>query len=118
MQVAVAGVKHVGDEHVVARGDRRHLAHDERELGARHHRVLQEIRRGEPADRARRLLAALPEEGALGLVARHSYLDGAMLATQGGGALGLDLGLGARTIQLDEEHRGSPLGESGARRRR
>ena len=79
MQVAVAGVEHVGDEQPVTLGDADELAHDLRQLRARDDRVLQQIRRGQPPHRAGRLLAPLPQQRPLGVVAGDAHRDRAPL---------------------------------------
>src|SRR5206468_1779583 len=70
VQVPVAGVEDVREEETVTLADRDHLAHDLRQLAARHHGVLEQVGGGDPADGARGLLAPLPQQRALGLVAR------------------------------------------------
>ena len=61
VDVAVAGVKDVGDAQVVPLADVGDEPQDVRQLGARHDAVLRAVARAEPADRAEGLLAALPE---------------------------------------------------------
>src|SRR5919204_378185 len=80
-RVAAAGVEHVGEEQVVALTDRNHLAHDLRQLAAWHHRILQQIGRGDASHRAGGLLASLPEQRALGLVPRDGDDQRLALAT-------------------------------------
>ena len=86
-----------------------------RQLRARHHGILQQVGRREPSHRAGRLLAALPQQRALGLVARHTDRERAVLATDGGRPLPLHLHLGARAVELDQQHGAGALRIAGAR---
>ena len=104
MQVAVARVEHVGEEQVVAFADRDHLAHDLRQLAARHHRVLQQVGGGDAPDGTGCLLASLPQQRALGLVARDGDQEGVAFTTNRRDSLGLSLHLGERPVELDEQH--------------
>src|SRR5207249_9306323 len=115
VEVAVTRVKDVGDLHAVALGDRAERAHDLGEPGARHHAILKQVRRREAPHRARRLLASFPQERALALVARDSDVESAALAADRRHALRLCQDLGARAVQLDEEHRARVLRISGPR---
>ena len=110
MQITVARVEHVGEEEVVAPTDGDHLAHDLRQLAPRHHGILEQIGRGDASHSAGGFLAPLPEQRALGLVARDGDDQRLALAADRGDALGLRLHLGARAVELDEQHRAGAVG--------
>jgi hypothetical protein len=105
VKVPVPGVEHVGHDEPVAGGDRLDLRHHGRQLRARDHRVLQHVVVRDAPDRPGRLLAALPEERALGVVPRDPHRQGAHVAADPGHRLGLYLDLGAGPVELDQEHR-------------
>src|SRR5215471_4739940 len=102
MEIAVAGMKDIGDEHAVARGDGAHLAHDHRQLGPRHHRVLEEVGGREPPHGAGGRLAPSPQQGAFGIVAGQTHLERPVLAADGGDPLSVHADLGAGAVDLDE----------------
>jgi hypothetical protein len=110
VQVAVPRVEDIGDEQTVALADGHHLAHDLRQLAARHHGVLQQVRRGEAPDGAGGLLAALPQERALGS-SRATLTDSAPCSRQIAAARSACASTSARgPIQLDQQHRARPSG--------
>ena len=89
VEVPVPGVEHVGDDEPVAGGDRLDLRHDGRQLGARHHGVLEDVVVRDAPDRAGGLLPALPEERALGVVPRDAHRQRAPVAADPRHRLGL-----------------------------
>src|SRR6516164_7803959 len=76
VDVAVAGMKNVGDPDLVLFADALNLTKNMGQLRARHDSVLRAIAGREAADRAKCLLAAFPEELALGFACRLPYLAG------------------------------------------
>src|SRR5207302_8107016 len=62
VDIAVARMKDVGDPDLIASADLLDHAQDLRQLGPGHNAVLRAEAGGEPANRAERLLATLPEE--------------------------------------------------------
>ena len=76
VQVAVAGVEHVGHAHAVLR--RQLLDGDQRlaQLRARHHAVLDDEVGADPPDRRERALAPLPQQRALLGVGGDPHLGG------------------------------------------
>jgi len=59
----------------------------------------------EPPDGARGFLPPLPQGARSHVVGGHTDRHGAVTAADDGDALGLRLDLGARSIELDEQHR-------------
>ena len=74
MDVAVAGVEDVGDAQAVRVADVRDRREDLGQPRSRDDAVLRAVVGREPADRAERLLAALPEPARSALVARQARL--------------------------------------------
>ena len=74
MQVAVAGVEHVADAQAVRGDDLVHAREHVRQLRARDDAVHHHVRGRHAAVGAERRLASLPEQLALGLVARRPHL--------------------------------------------
>src|SRR5437016_3189000 len=78
MNIAVAGVKDIRDAQAVFPARRADEAHDLGQLRARHHAVLGEIIRTEPADSAERAFAAFPEQSAFVVVVRQTHFAGSI----------------------------------------
>src|SRR5262245_66172054 len=80
MDVAVPGVENVRDAKAIFVAGCADEAHDLRQLGARHHAVLREIIWTEPADRAERALARLPQQRTLVVGFGDAYFPRTVLA--------------------------------------
>ena len=105
MQVAVAGMKHVGDLKPEAG---RHLAHLGQHLGqaaARDGAVHAVVIGRDAADRRKRRLAAQPEPGALVVIGAGPQRGGAQAPRDVGNALDQFVHLGRRAVQLDDQKR-------------
>ena len=105
MQVAVACVEDVADpEAVLARelGDAAQYLGQPR---SRHDAVLDVVVRRHPAHRREGALAAEPEEGALGVVARDPDLERAARAADPVDRRGVLLDLHRDPVELDEQQR-------------
>ncbi len=106
MEVAVAGVEDVAHADAMLGGDLLDRRQDLGELGAWHDRVLHhEMRRHSPHC-AERLLAPLPELGALGLVPGDANRARAVLLAQRFHRRDVVLDAGLRAIELDQQRRG------------
>src|SRR4030095_7164970 len=103
MDVAVAGVKDVADPELVALGGRGDAAEGLRHARPRDPALLGAVVRCEAADRPEGALPALPEQGALGVVAGEADLLGAVLATDARDALHLVVQTRGRSVELDQE---------------
>ena len=82
MQVAVAGVKDVGDAQPAGLAEPLDFAQHGRKRGARDDAVLHEIVRRDAADGGKGGLASLPDGHALGLGLGNANLPGAALGHQ------------------------------------
>src|SRR5690606_42031164 len=82
VEVAVPGVEDVGDPYAALGGELLDLAQHLRQRGARDDAVLHEVVGADPAHRGEGGLAALPDEGPLGVVLRHPGLGGAVRPAQ------------------------------------
>ena len=104
MQVAVAGVEHVGHPDPRRRrdlGDRReHL----RQRGARDDAVLDDVVGTDPAHGREGGLAALPDQRALGRVDGQPQFTGAVLPAEPLDLLELALDLDRGAVELDDQH--------------
>ncbi len=103
MKVAVAGVEHVADAQAVGGHDLVHAPEHVGQLGARDHAVHHHVGGRDAAVGAERGLAALPEELALGLVARGAHVAGPAVAAGLDHPLGLRLHAGRETVELDQQ---------------
>ena len=107
VQVAVAGVEDVGHDQVVLA---RHLVDPLEHLGqlrARDHAVLDEVVRRDPAHRRERRLAHLPEQRALGLVARDPHVVGAAALADRHHLVEAGLALALGAVELDQQRGGA-----------
>ena len=73
VQVAVARVKHVADLQAVFLADLADAPQRGRKFRARNHAVLRVVARRQPARRAKRVLAAFPQQIAFARVASHAH---------------------------------------------
>jgi hypothetical protein len=105
MQVAVAGVEDVGHLQVVLARERVDAVEHVAQRRARDDRVLHVVVRGDAAHGREGGLAHLPEDLALGLVARHADLAAAGLLAQLAHLVEGRLELGLRPVELDEQRR-------------
>src|SRR6185436_8435212 len=107
VEVAVAGVEDVGHLHVVLGRELIDAVEHLGQLRARDDAVLDEVVRADAAHRRERRLAGLPEELALGLVARDPHVVGAALLAMAAAPpkAGPALALGAVSL---EERRAPP----------
>ena len=105
MDVAVAGMEHVHDADVVLLADFADAGQDVRQFRAGDHAVLGAKARAEPADRAERLFAGLPELQPLLGVLGEADFAGAVLAADVGHAVALDVKAGFEAIDFDQQHR-------------
>ena len=104
MQVAVAGVKHIGDAQMVSGADVGDLPHDLGQPAARDHPVLHVVVGCQRTQRAEGALAALPQPQSLSVVLGHAHsarpASHADLLDHTGAAL---RGF-AHSFQLDQQH--------------
>ena len=104
MQVAVAGMEHVGHAHAVL--GRELLDGDEcvAELRARHHAVLHDEVGADASHGRERALAALPEQRALVRILRHADVRRRRRVEHGPQARQLRIRLGLLAFELHEQH--------------
>ncbi len=102
VQVPVAGVEHVGHPDARLRGHRGDLGQDGAQRRPRHHPVLDDERRADPAHRGERGLAARPDDRALSrIVGRPDLRRPRRLANRTHHSQ-LRLGLRRRAVELDD----------------
>ncbi len=104
VQVPVAGVEHVGHPDARLRGQRGDLGQDGAQRGPRHHPVLDDERRADPAHRGERGLAARPDDRALGRVVGRPDLGRACRLAQRTHRGEFGIHLRGRPVQLDDQH--------------
>ncbi len=105
MQIAVAGVKDVGDAQAVFLRQLPHARQHLRQLGARDGAVHAVIVGRDAADRRERRLAAGPEQQPLLLRGGDPAGDGAARLGDGLDALDQMIDLGLRAVELDDQQR-------------
>ena len=105
MNIAVAGVKDIRDAQAVFPARRADEAHDLGQLRARHHAVLGEIIRTEPADSAERAFAAFPEQSTFVVVFRQTHFAGSIRFADFDDASGLFFESGCHPVQFHDQHR-------------
>ena len=105
MDVAVAGVKDVGDAQLVFLRHVGDALQNIRHLGARNHPVLRAVVGRQTADGAECAFAALPDRLALGVVARGTHLAGMVLAADFLNLLGLRVETRGRPVDFDNQNR-------------
>ena len=103
VQVAIAGVKHVGDAQMVSGADGRNLPHDLRQPATRHHTVLHVVVGGQRPQRAERALAPFPQPEPLRVVLGHAHLARAMVHADLVHLAGTALGELAHSLQLHQQ---------------
>ncbi len=103
VQVAVAGMEHVGDPQAVVRAQRLHALQDIRQLAARDRAVHAIVVGRDPADRGEGRLAAEPEALALGIAGADPDVAGAVLAGDAGDQLEQMVDLGGRAVQFADQ---------------
>ena len=113
VQVPVAGVEDVHHQQVVARGDLVHLAEHLHEPPSGHDGVVQVVVGLDPGDGAEGVLAALPDEGPLGLVGGHPHRARPVGQADLGHALHRILDAGLQAVDLDDEDGRGVGGEAG-----
>ena len=113
VQVAVAGVEHVDHADPVAVGDLAHRLYHLHQLAAGHDGVVEVVVGLQVGHRPEGVLAALPQQGPLGLVGRHPHAGRAVGRGDGRHPLGLDLRSGVHAVHLDQQHRGGVPGVPG-----
>src|SRR5229473_3424072 len=99
MDVAVAGVEHVGNAELILGTDPLDLAENVRQLGAWHHAVLRAVTRRQPTHGSKGLLAALPEQQSLRITAGPP--DFARLVLPGDGRDALRVGVETTLQPID-----------------
>ncbi len=104
MEIAVAGMKHVGVPQAVAVGDRGNLSQGVGQSRAGHRTVGHEETRCQPGDRAKRSSPARPQPVSFGRIFRPANLTAAVLQTQLANPLRLLLQSGQRAVHLDDQH--------------
>src|SRR5580693_2301021 len=116
VQVAVAGVEHVRDPDPGRGGQLRDPVEHLGQRGPRHHAVLHDVGRADPAHRGERGLAPGPDRRALGRVVRRPDLVGAFLLADRTHRFGLPPHVIRGPVELDDQHRAGSLGVAAGHR--
>ena len=104
MQIPVARVKNIPDLEAVFLSDLVDAPQRGGQFRPRNHAVLHVICRRDPADRPKRVLAALPKQIALVRVPRHAHLPRVMQPANVGHFLRLRFSRFAQPIHVDQQH--------------
>ncbi len=105
MQIAIAGVKHIGDAQAVLGRHFLHAHQNQRQLGARNGAVHAQVVGRDAADRGECRLTSSPEQQPLVFRVRHPARDRAALLRDLLDAFEQMIDLGARAIELDDQQR-------------
>src|SRR5260370_42427320 len=106
MDVAIAGVEHVGNAELILGTNPLDRAEDVRQLGAWHDAVLRAITRRQPTHGSKGLLAALPEQESLRITGGAA--DFARLVLPGDGRDALCVGIETSLQPIDLHDQDSP----------
>jgi len=112
MHVAVAGVGHVDDLHVVLLADLDDPLDDLRQSGPRHYAVLGEVIGAQPAQRPGGRLAAFPQQRPLIGTGRVEHFPRAGVAAELDDPLGLPIEPRGGAVEFDNQNRAGVQGES------
>ena len=113
MQVAVAGVEHIGDSDAVARADFAYLAEHTRQLGARHYPVHQVVIRGDGAECAESRFATEPQPFPFCVLLCDADIGGSGIPQRRGHRGAQLLNLLIQTLQLNQQHGSGVIGIAG-----
>ena len=102
VHVAVAGVEDIADGQTVLLANLADIAESRRDLGTGHDTILHVVKRADPADGAKRVLAALPQKIALFGRSRHTEVRSAAGEARIPDLFDLLLDSLPQTFQLDQ----------------
>src|SRR5438094_5583555 len=115
MEVAVAGVKNVGDAKIVLRTDFGDAPHYLRQLAARHHAVLNVVIWGQGAHGSKGALSPFPKKLAFGLIFSDSDLARAATRANITHELHRTLGVFDQAFDFDDQYRFGIAGKTNRR---
>src|SRR5437773_11846201 len=104
MEVAIAGVKNVGDAKIVLLTDFRDAPHYLRQLAARHHAVLDVVIWGQGAHGSKGAISPFPKKLTFGFVVRHSGFTSAVALANSARYLDCLFSLLTYSFHLDFDH--------------